>query len=94
MLAAIASEPLLPKIQMQNHCQVASIASTPEPTDVEPMEDVPQEPFAPRFEICPEDTAVIEGDIAMLQDRVKYSNLYQYKIVNESSSTKLLFVKR
>ena len=31
------------------------------------MEDEPQEPFAPRFDIVPEDTGVIEGDVAILQ---------------------------
>ena len=46
--------------------EVASIASTPEPTDV-PLEDEPQEPFAPRFDIIPEDTGVVEGDVAILQ---------------------------
>jgi len=48
--------------------EVASIASTPEPTDIQSeLEDVPQEPFAPRFDILPEDTGVVEGDIAVLQ---------------------------
>ena len=31
------------------------------------MEDEPQEPFAPRFDIVPEDTGVVEGDVAILQ---------------------------
>lgn len=46
--------------------QVASIASTPEPEEQE-QEDIPGEPFPPRFDIAPEDAGVIEGDVAILQ---------------------------
>lgn len=47
--------------------EVASIASTPEPEDHALMEDMPQDPFPPRFDIPPEDAGVIEGDIAIIQ---------------------------
>ena len=47
--------------------EVASIASTPEPEDHSQTEDMPQDPFPPRFDIPPEDAGVIEGDIAIVQ---------------------------
>lgn len=53
-------------ITLTNVFQVASIASTPEPEEQE-QEDIPGEPFPPRFDIAPEDAGVIEGDVAILQ---------------------------
>lgn len=51
--------------------EVASLPATPEPEEEEePAEDVPQEPFAPRFEMPPEDVDVIEGDVSILQAHI------------------------
>ncbi|CAG5085008.1 Oidioi.mRNA.OKI2018_I69.PAR.g10791.t1.cds [Oikopleura dioica] len=50
--------------------EVDSLPATPEPEDNAPVEDEPQEPFAPRFEMPPEDVDVIEGDVAILQAHI------------------------
>ena len=65
--------------------EVASIASTPEPEDQQEQEDTPQDPFPPRFDIPPEDAGVIEGDIAILQDRVQNRNSF-FKFIEKFSS--------